>query len=324
MKINNIQIKKSGINFIINPQIELLSVIQIISGYAYDFKEYFCIENNDYIDKIKHYFSNVKDHDVIKKYRKMQIQNSHIMKYSFNADKLILNKNVDDQIIKDYLPLLNDFIEKSNFCQFFNEMKEYYLNILQFNIEKIKDLKLDDNLSNYYQTPIKINMISKIIQSDWGEYLGNDNNEFIILGGVIEIKEYPLTINERSLTSLAIHECTHPFVNKWLTTDYDLLAKTEQLFIILDKDIPAKQFYVTYNEYLEDTVVRAITAVLHYKFNYKNEEEYEYELSTMENMGFIYIKEIANIILNNNFYKSMKLIKDYLFTKANEQEIKKK
>ena len=314
--MNSIVKSKSEINFMVSPEIELLSVIQILNDeLEKEYKDYY-INNEYYVNEIKKYFSEFKNHPAITSYRNHQVYNAQMYNYVFDEDKLILdNEDVDDKY-REYLDLLNDFVEKSDFKGFFNKMNEYYNNTLNYNVENIDNLNIGRDLSNYYQKPIKINVILKMIQSDWGEYLSNKEGTYNILCGITKMEEYPQFINIRQLSSLCFHECTHPFVNKYITTDYDLLAKTEQIFTDVDDDSVAKKEYYTYNDYLEDLIVRAITAYMHYKYGYSSKEDYEKELSYMSNIGFNCIKDIANIVETNDFYSSVNLIKEYLLKKV--------
>ena len=305
--VNELCIEKSGINFVINPVIELLSVLQVMSGdIEGNLKPYYYTDNNQYIEKIKEYFEKYKDHEAIKKYKDYRIFNSQIINYSFNNDELVLLS--DDEKLKEYYVYLSNFVKDSNFIMFFNKMKDYYQEVLNYNTKNLEELNLSENMSKYYNSEINIKMILKIIQSDWGEYLGKSNNEYTDLGGTSRIGEYPEIVDERGITSLIIHECTHPFVNKYLTTNYDLLAKTEEIYLELSDDSIAKKEYPIYNTYLEDLVVRAITAVIQYKFGYRTKDEFEKELSVQKSYGFNYIKEIADIFLNNDFQEGINRI----------------
>ena len=313
--IKEANIYKSDIKFEINPLIELLSVIQVLSDdINSNNKPYYYIDNNKYIDDIKNSFKEYKDYDAITKYKNYNIFNSQILNYDFINNELVMKENNNEKI-KEYYSYLKKFVDDSNFIHFFNEMNNYYNEVLNYNTKDIKDLKLSENLSKYYNSKVNIKMILKMIQSDWGEYLGNKDNEYTILGGTSKIDKYPIIVNEKGLTSLAIHECTHPFVNKYLTNDYDLLAKTEKLYIELDNNCIAKKEYHTYNNYLEDLIVRSISAVIQYKYEYKTKDEFIEELNVQKNIGFINIDDISNIFLNNDFETGIKLTKEYLLNK---------
>ena len=314
--MNDIVKNKCGINFMISPQIELLSVIQIMTNELDGKYKEFYTNNEYYVSKVKNYFKDYINHPAITNYRNFYVYNSQIINYSFLNDKLVLdNSNIEDKY-KEYIDQLNDFITKSNFNIFFNDMKDYYNGVLDYNLNNINNLHISDNLSDFYNTKININVILKIIQSDWGEYLSNIDNTFTILCGTNSNDKYPLFINPIQLSSLCFHECTHPFVNKYITSDYDLLAKSEKIYLDLDENSIARKEYYTYNSYLEDLIVRAITAYMHYKYGYKNKDEYKDELLAMKKMGFDCIEDIANIIETNNFYTSVDLIKKYLLNKS--------
>ena len=306
---------KSNIDFVINPQIELLSVIQILADE--DQKEYkdWYADNRFYINKIRKWFGNYKNHPATLNYRKYYINNSQIVKYSFSLKGNLNQADLSDNEI-EYFSLLDDFVEKSSFLNFFVEMSNYFKMVLDYNVDKINNLNICHDLSDYYNQGIKIKVIFKMIQGDWGEYISNDNNNFTVLCGINKIEEFPIFIDHNQLSSLCFHECAHPFVNKFITTDYDLLAKTENLFLAIDENSIARKNYYTYNEYLEDLIVRAITAYMHFKYGYTTLDEYNKELNYMNKIGFVYIKDIATILEKNDFYSSIEAIKNYLYKKA--------
>ena len=60
--MNSIVKNKCGINFMVSPEIELLSVIQILNDeLEKEFKDYY-INNEYYVNEIKKYFSEFKNH----------------------------------------------------------------------------------------------------------------------------------------------------------------------------------------------------------------------------------------------------------------------
>lgn len=306
---------KSNIDFVIDPQIELLSVVQILANENQkEYKDWYA-DNKFYINKIIKWFGNYRNHPAILNYRKYYINNSQIARYSFSSRGNLNRTNLSDNEI-EYFSLLDDFVEKSSFVDFFAEMSNYFKMVLDYNADKINDLNICHDLSDYYNKSMKIKVILKMIQGDWGEYISNDNGNFTLLCGVNKFEKFPLFIDYNQLSSLCFHECTHPFVNKLITTDYDLLAETEIIFIIIDENSIARKNYFTYNDYLEDLIVRAITAYMRFKYGYTTFEEYKKELDYMYEIGFVYINDIASILEKNDFYSSVEIIKKYLREKA--------
>ena len=300
--------RNNNIDFTVHPYIELLSVIQILSEHNKGKFEDWYANNTFYIDKINTYFKDYKNHPAIINYKKYNIGNSNIITLDSNSN----------EVLNNYYKDIKDFVIKSNYIEFFESMKEYYNKVLEYNLNNTDIPNISESLNNYYNKNINIKVILKMIQGDWGEYLTNENDNYIVLCGILKIDELPLFINKKQLISLCFHECTHPFIHKYITTDYDLLEKTENLFINIDNNSIAKKNYFTYNDYLEDLIVRAVTAVIKLKYKYKTKEEYEEELTLMQNIGFTYIKDIASILEENDFYTSINLIKEYLYKKINE------
>jgi len=322
--MERIVLNNNSIDFVVLPQIELLSVIQILAGENQSEYSDWYANNEYYISKIKDYFKDFINHPAVTEYKKYSFKNAQICHYNFDNQLFRLDQVDEKDIGIDYLKLLNDFIIKSNYANFFDNMGKYYKDVLEYNSNKVKSLNLVENLRDYYKKNIALEVIFKMIQGDFGEYIKNNGLKYTILCGIIEMNKKPVFINPKQLSSLCFHECTHPFVNQHLTSDYDLLAKTEKLFIDVDENSIAKQNYFTYNEYLEDLVVRTVVAYMHFKYGYSTLEEYHKELDYMEEIGFIYIKDIASILETKDFYKSMDLIRKYLYTVTNSKKVNHK
>ena len=306
---------KSNIDFVINPQIELLSVVQILADENQkEYKDWYA-DNKYYISEIRKWFGSYKNHPAILNYRKYYINNSQISKYSFSLKGNQNQVNLSNDEI-EYFSLLDVFVKESSFIDFFAEMSNYFKMVLDYNVDKINDLNICHDLSDYYKQSIKIKVILKMTQGNWGEYISNDNNNFTVLCGINKNEDLPVFVDYKQLSSLCFHECTHPFVNKFITTDYDLLVKSENIFIVIDENSIARKNYFTYNDYLEDLIVRAITAYMHFKYGYTTSEEYKKELDYMYEIGFVYINDIASILEKNDFYSSVEMIKKYLCEKA--------
>lgn len=132
----------------------MLSVIRILSEEVYgQYKDYYFTENNPYIDKIKEYFNNYKNHEAVNKCKEFGINNPQIMKYSFENNGLSLNDRQDDSV-NNYYSILNDFVDKSNFYKFYLDMNKYYN-------EYTNELKEMNNLGFVY-----IFDISKILEEN--------------------------------------------------------------------------------------------------------------------------------------------------------------
>ena len=288
--MDSIQAKKGNLTYEVNYLIELLSVIQILSEDYNRFKDYYQLDN-DYIERIRSYFSKYKDETIVEWYEKLIIDNhtfgnSHILKYKLEDGKLVLPKENYHPLLEECLPHFNSFIENTNFDQFFLDNSEYYELLLDEKVNMMRDSNIISKLSEYYDSNINVRLIVKQVQSDWGEFIDNKDGVYTIICGSTAKYE------KRSDDSvLIIHEVSHQFAK-------DFICEHKNLFdnISVSKADFINKYYPDFNDYLEDLVVRAQTAYIKYKYNISNKMQYEDEIKMMKELGFDDIDRICNFL----------------------------
>lgn len=312
---------KRKINYVIDPRIELLSIIQVLSGETDEnniFNRYY--SNNDYLSLIKNKFYKYRNHPVISLFNQYKkeghyLGNSFILKYKIHPF-LSLTSN-DNETAKNLEQHLIDFAKLIDFESFFLSQKEYYFKVLNTNVNKLANAgNYFQELCDYYQiNDYEINIIFKCVQSDWAENITTDNVFNNVCGVINYENNLPIFANSKNEQYLIFHECSHPFVAKAFENSLDFFTKTEILFINLEDNF-AKREYPYYNMYLEETFVRAITLYLSFLNNYLTKEEYQKQQNSEMSQGFIFIHDICSLLEQFNFLTSVEKFKEIIIEKV--------
>lgn len=302
---------KRKINYVIDPRIELLSIIQILAG---EIKTAYYHES-EYSNKIFNKYKQYINHQVVLKFKKylsegFYIGNQFILQYSNNP---FLETQSNDKKCLEFQKLLIKFVKDIEFEKFYLENANYYKKIIENNLNyiNVKHNYLSD-LKAYYQTSdITINIIFKLIQSDWGEFV-LENNEFNNICGIIEEKETPIFVDDNNERSLIFHECSHFFVTNSFKNENEFFVETEDIFFKVDENSVARLNYPYYNMYFEESIVRSITLCLSFKNGYITEQDYLKAIKDGIDLGFIFTKDFCDITLNNTYLKAISKIKRFI------------
>lgn len=157
---------KNSINVLVDPKIELLSIVQLLSGYSKINSALMTDDSFTYKDKVMEYFGEFKNHKAVK-------HSSKVSKNGFTFDAppgLILfadaNLNIRDDVeLTEYIikraggkkevtklfEALKEFCVDTNFIDFYNSNKEYYNEIIDNTMLLMKnDINIIEQLEEYY------------------------------------------------------------------------------------------------------------------------------------------------------------------------------
>lgn len=311
---------KRKINYVVDPRIELLSIIQVLSDETDEdniFNKYY--SNSAYTSLIKNKFEKYKFHEIIKLFNQYKkegyyLGNSFILKYNLSP---FLSLSSNDKIAEKLSPYLIDFAKLIDFEHFFQSQREYYLQILNHNVKKVDNAgDYFQELCDYYQiNNYEINIIFKGVQSDWAENVTNGNIFNNVCGVIDYEKGIPIFADGKNEQYLIFHECSHPFVAKAFENSLDFFTETEILFINL-KDSFAKEEYPYYNMYIEESFVRAITLYLSFINHYLSKEEYQRQQNSEVSHGFIFVNDICQLLEQFDFQTSVEKFKEIIIQKT--------
>lgn len=310
---------KNNINISVNPNIELLSVVQYLSNYD-DRTGMITKFNIEYKSDVNEYFEKYKDHEAVKYF---DIVSQEAFSYNIPPTLMLyfdsqLNKienmqytnNIKERSggidgIEKFISLLKDFYIDTDFGKFFNNHRDYYNEIIDKTIEVIGDRNYVNELEDYYglkQNSYNIVLVSLFHQGGYGPKVEISKNKFDIYSiigpqGVEEGK--PVFGNEEGFKRIQRHEFSHSFINYLSDIHEEKLKKYEDLYIPL-KETMSSMSYCYWKTCVNEHIVRAVTTRM--AFNDSEKEGLE-ALCYEKQFSFMYIDELVNKLCEYESYR---------------------
>ena len=226
--------KKVGkLNISVDPRMELLSTIQVLSKYPIIDRE------QDYAKEISTYFASFQNQNAI------SLTNELFEKQVFGYDAPVTFmlhlsqvpelkqqlKNSDYLIgraggkknLENYRVAIKEFAEKSNFNTFWDSNKEFYQEIVELTAKELEGQDLVKVIEEYFnETQNSYNIVlSPLFEGGYGPSMPAENGKFDIYSCMTttnEKNEIPY-VNLEYLMYYVWHEFGHSFVNP-LTDKY--------------------------------------------------------------------------------------------------------
>lgn len=309
------------VNISVDPRIELLSVVQLLSDYPLLTRSDF-----QYKREMIKYFSSFKSHPAVKKFIEMSNINfyydapSTVMLFLSNPPELKFVTPFTDYIIgraggkenlESFIEALRDFAIKSNFMDFFNAHKDFYT-ILIKDTETIlgnyKDVSMLESFYGISKNSYNI-IITPLSSHGYGSKVEIEPSKFdiyaIIGAGYIKVNK-PIYSPE-PLRSLVWHEFSHSFVNPITEKYRNEVNKYSKLFLPI-KDIMERRAYGEWEVCVNEHIVRAVVIKFNEKVIVQDTDEVigqlvaEEMLSDEVENGFVYIRgiyDLLNVYENN-------------------------
>jgi hypothetical protein len=308
---SNVSLWGKDVNISVDPRMELLGIVQYLSGYEektglitdYEF---------GYKREIDAYFSEYEDHPAVQKFASLSS-----LGFSFDAPAaamLHLSDPPELEIIrpftaylkrrawgednlKDFVEKLRDFVEESNFMEFYSQHSSLYRTITE-NVEaKIEGRNYVDILEDYFgMENHSYNIILALLfhPGGFGPRLERDDGRFDIYNicgphGVED--DIPHFGTEKYFNYLAWHEFSHSFINPLTSKFHDQVEQYEDLIKPV-KELMSSQAYPSWPIIVNEHVVRAVTTRLAYIND--GSKEGKRALNKERARGFIYFPALLN------------------------------
>lgn len=312
-----VNLKEGNLTLTIDPRMELLSVIQLLSDYnqtyslltQFDFK---------YKESVIERFEKYKEHSAVIMFNKMSMEgySYHVppatMLYfpeAINDIKQVpvelTERSMGEDVLNEFYNELINFAEETNFIEFYNSQEKFYSDILKQCEESIKGEDYIGDIEGYYgenANGYNIILTSLFHSGGFGHQVINENNTYDIysIQGPTGVKnDIPIFGDRETFRYLVWHEFSHSFVNP-ITTDSIEEANKSQELIIPIQDIMSRKAYPSWESCLNEHIIRAVTARLT-KLKL-GDEAYQNALNNEIAEGFIYTETIAKqlLIYENN------------------------
>jgi len=320
-------------DIIVDQRIELLAVIQTLSGYWDNFAKKYMKKSHfesNYKNKVMKYFENFKEHETIKLFKQLyknDLDTSHyfqlviILSYSELPEMNIINYHYDKWSFefsqnnnwKLFINSIKIFYKDTNFKYFFEENNNEHEKLISDFGNKNEVINNSKCIFDYLS--IKENSNYKVIVSPlaMGCYSINMNND-------LEKKCYQIMCpteynNDKYLFNypepiihILWHEISHSVIN-------DLTEKYINEFDIENVEIPENiknTGYSIVEVVINEYIIRAIVYILVELNECENSAALQYEVE--KNFGFTEVKNLKNYIMKN-CEKNNKLLLDENYKK---------
>lgn len=305
--------RSNSINIVIDPKIELLSIIQNIGAYRENLLFLLNKEEFPYKKEALESFSKFKSHKAV---TMMDDLSTRMFRFSappsfvlYLDDDFNIRENIklDDFLMeriegKENLIKLTDYIkdfcEESEFGKFFTGNINFYNHLINNVITKIGNRNYIDELETFYgtkQTSYNIVLVPLYGSVGFGPMLETNNGDrhiFSIIGPNGLENGIPFFGDSEYFKYMILHEFSHSFINPLTEKEW---VKAEKYSYLMER-VPEKvknNITSDWKEYFDELVIRCIVIKL---VTDKNKESGDNILNKEKNRGFIYIEDILDKI----------------------------
>jgi hypothetical protein len=228
----------------IDPRMELLSTVQILSNYP------IIDRNSEYAKRIISYFNKYSSmpavqgtNDLLNNQRfgydapvgfMLHFSSVPTLNQTASYSDYLLKRGGGKNLLDQYISELRLFAKETDFAKFWKEEEEYYSKILDLTISSAGDIDFIRILESYFnesQNSYNI-IISPAFKGGYGPNLPAKNGKldvFSIISPTTSSGDIPY-LDRTGLSNYVLHEFGHSFVNPETAKYPDRVQKTEKLF----------------------------------------------------------------------------------------------
>ncbi|MDI9412058.1 MAG: DUF4932 domain-containing protein [Bacillota bacterium] len=270
-----------GIKTVVDPRVELLSIIQLFSDYGKKHRP-LTEFNSSYVQRIKDYFSPFQEHKAISIYSQListGFNFSHPMdfildvEFDLESNSLSLIKSVGESTVKSAGGLhqlellthfLTDFANQTIFSHFFTTNESFYKAIVEEVKEDLLGMNITKAFEEYYGVQYQRFYLVLNPLCDpggygiWKQCINGKLAAYSITGPVREEDGLLYFVNEpEGLCIFNWHEFGHSMVNPLTTRYLQEINVFEKLFAPSEKQMKS-QAYGSWEICLNEHIVRAV------------------------------------------------------------------
>lgn len=270
----------------VSPQVELISIVQMISKYPTVLGFLMAQDSFKYKNDVINHFSPFKQHPAILMFDRLSLiprglnysAPSNIMLYTDKSLHLREDIELDDFVISRsggmdslqvFLNLLSDFAIQSSFNKFHEAHRDFYLKIVDNTIANLGSRNYIAEVEDFYgmkQNSYNILLVSLYNGNGFGNSLlcANNKRELYNTMGPQTVKyDAPFFGDEQYLKYMIRHEFSHPFINPLTEKHWDYLKDYAHKFDSIP-EVARKKVCGDWQECVNEFTIRAITTHLAY------------------------------------------------------------
>lgn len=293
------------LNIMVDPRMELLSSVQLNSGYhlltALDFS---------YKDDMTKYFAGYKNSSAVSDFKAMS-QNSFsydapvaAMLYYSNPTEMKKVYEVDNGYISraggkarldNFIKDMNSYSLSSDFAEFYDDHSGFYNAVVEETASQIKDCDIVNDLEGYYgikQHSYNLILAPMSISGGYGPRVERADGTYDIYGiiGPNGVKDGIPQFDKKNILFLGWHEFGHSFINPLTAKNSAEISKYSALYGPI-KEKMTSLAYTNWETCVNEHIVRSVVARLNYiKYG---EDTYQQVISSEKSNGFFYIEPIC-------------------------------
>lgn len=316
------------LNLSMDPRIELFGTIKILSDFKASSNNC-ALLNTVYKMNVVRYFEPFKDDQAVIFYEEfsnsslkdslllnlmLHLSNPPNLEIEIPLSNLQLIEGVEYEDLDQFITLLKEFLNKSNFNNFINSQKELIDQFVKIQrnavLNNVKDILKVENYFGKEQNSYNVIVTPLILYERYIYFFQNDLKDesskmdiFLIAGISKVINGYPSFGEEDEYREIIYSKVTHSFVDTVTEKYSQEISKYSYLFDTISKSME-KQNILNWIECVNEHIVKAIELEL----NELTNDAIEDKLTKIETDGFIYIRQIYKTIkrygLNRDKFKT--------------------
>lgn len=296
------------LNITVDPRMELLSAVQVISDYpTINRKVPYSSELMQFFGKNKSHKASILTNQLAKEFDFTFDAPVDFMLHLSQVPELKVTHPFSDRIIErangksnleKYNAVLSFFAVESNFAGFWNNKKSYYQKMVDYTASDLSDFNPVGKLESYYNE--SKNSYTVILSPSFAGGYGiripssNEGMDIYACLNPIEMKEGVPYFSKLGLSHFIWHEFSHSFVNP-LTNKYkDRIEASSKLYIPLESEMKAMACY-NWGNCVNEHIIRAIYIRL--LSMYENENEAKLQLENEKSLRFVYIDPLVEKLI---------------------------
>ncbi|HPG41452.1 MAG TPA: DUF4932 domain-containing protein [bacterium] len=309
---SRIQAEIDRLNIVIDPRIELLSVVQLLaeekSGQEFGTKL-----DYSYSRDVLAYFQPFIDHPAVQKLaalRQLGFSHDALPKLVLHAsappelqlicplELYLIRETGGNKNVETFFQFLRDFAVQSDFTGFFNAHKELYTTIVRNEAGIISDNDYVKVLETFYgeiRNSYNIILVPLYDGHGFGIYvnLANGLQDIYAVCGFSRLQGgLPSLGVAKAYSYLVFHELSHPFIDLSIGGFQQRIDRYASLYTPISANM-RKQAYGTWSSCVEEHLVRVVTERLVYR-DYP--EEMSAALESDKRLGFAYVGALSDRI----------------------------
>jgi hypothetical protein len=298
--------EKKTIRVITDSRIELINVVQLMTGYWP-----MCRLDIEYMQEVYEQFGAYWEHPVLRQYAMMwfmhgfsqEIPHALMLHLSDPPElqvktaipKYIMDRAGGEKKLNDFLDFLRDYAKKTKFKDFYEFHREFYRQHIKKVSDFIAEKEYIQTLENFFgPNRYSYTIILSPLVYEEGYGVNVSSQLYSIIGPSDSFERQPIFDNPQALSKQIYHDFSQSFINPLSARNRDTIISHSKLFQPIWREMMNRGYYdweASFNEHLIRSVMIWIA------FQENTMEEGENYLNETYMQGFIYTDYLHDLTL---------------------------